>query len=113
MKASELRIGNFVVPPETPFEPIIINLDGLQYYGDDLIPVKPTEQFLLNLGFEKDFEGDFMMQWRGVTFYYRLSDFSFRRDFNVKTKLNVIPIEYIHQLQNLYFALTGEELLKQ
>lgn len=108
MKVSELRIGNWVVPPETPFEPVPINLKGLEYYGDDLIPIKLTEEWLLRFGFEKSKLNYWMLPNKSFFLGITLNNFIYPM-FDTD---NWIPIklEYVHQLQNLYFVFTGEEL---
>lgn len=67
-------------------------------------PIPLTEEWLLRFGFEKDRSG------------YRLDDInslSFSENYIVcwhDKVLGIKQIEYVHQLQNLYFTLTGEEL---
>lgn len=112
MRASELRIGNWVYlfgdPVQLTKEHIIYLL------GKDSLPesVTLTEEWLLKFGFEKlsNFEEQYMEEdyvWqidveRSPSLI--LSNGIFHED-NYGVKL-----EYVHQLQNLYFALTGEEL---
>ena len=123
MKANELRIGNYVNVPtkeQCPFridafeycsEQFIkvaqeIEISGTQihpltWYGGDLEPIPLTEEWLLKFGFERLGSGRFDFK----TFTYYLHDGSF---YNKTSRL--CTIKYVHQLQNLYFALTGEEL---
>jgi len=120
MKATELRLGNLVKNQKGVAEPIqgiytipdYIELLTETHVGlaDDFTPIPLTEEWLERFGFELDYEGDYILAWRGVVLYFRLSDMSLRRDYKQKNKLSIIPIDYVHQLQNLYFALTGEEL---
>ena len=117
MKANELRIGNWVrwnyeessegnvYPVEYGYE-----LDDIKNNPNIVKPIPLTEEWLVNHGEGIDFEGDYMFVWRGIVWYYRMSDFSVRRDYKQKNKINWVEIKYVHQLQNLYFALTGEEL---
>ncbi|MFH1348413.1 MAG: hypothetical protein ABIH58_02145 [Patescibacteria group bacterium] len=108
IKASELKIGNWVR-----------NIDGVEYpiengwqldEGDTVYPVPLTEEWLLKFGFEYDTitysRGELMLSshsdidlssynvWWGTLTYGNLN----------------FQIKYVHQLQNLYFALTGDEL---
>jgi hypothetical protein len=131
MKASELRIGNYVNVPikeQCPFridafeycsEKFIkvaqeVKLNGfevhpLTWYGGDLQPIPLTEEWLLKFGFEKT-------EWDNFNSYrlmignnnYAIVLYS---DGNCEVgDIITCKIEYIHLLQNLYFALTGEEL---
>lgn len=115
MKAQELRLGNLVY--DTGGKVNTINMDAFKYllsYGDtDICQVKPiplTEEWLVK------FDGKKIL-------YSEIKDYSFG-DYSVTIIKDVfkfwvvdsidsplcIEIKYVHQLQNLYFALTGEEL---
>ena len=109
MKAQELRIGNWV----TTVYPI--NKQPFQVYpmwfkqlptdkNHDLIlhtwePIPLTEKWLIDFDFERGvdywFKGDVILD-------ISPEGLSYRFHYNI--------IQYVHQLQNLYFALTGEEL---
>jgi hypothetical protein len=74
-------------------------------------PISLTEEWLLRFGFDKVLP-------RNDKMYYRLKDDFVIEENNVfllgddafeMLKLRR-KIKYVHQLQNLYFALTGEEL---
>lgn len=111
MNASELRIGNFVELTceghEDEPDLVIWGIEDYEYYDyrmNDINPIPITEDLLVKCGFVKDGEGD-----------YCKGDFCFRWQFNALTLLLDTgyikpPLMHIHQLQNLYFALTGEEL---
>ena len=115
MKANELRIGNLFVDKKTK---TIINIIGLteQYitfsghFKNDwqAKPIPLTEEWLLKFGFDKHFE-DFEKKIVGFYLTYNFND-----GISLNGKYMDEPIyidgEYVHQLQNLYFALTGEEL---
>ena len=62
-------------------------------------PIKLTNEILFLLGF-KSFGKDFIKN--GIIIHNR------KRGFVVNKKIPII--ESVHQLQNLYFALTGQEL---
>lgn len=111
IKANELRIGNIVKSnvgnPESN-DWVIIELHHLihihdgNYLGYEPIPL--TEEWLLKFGFkevscDKFFKDDFAVYFGWYEQISIYNDDQFLR--------NLI---YIHQLQNLYFALTGEEL---
>lgn len=117
MKASELRIGNLIVNPHTKeictvqaIKPkykqrknqstgeYFYFLDVIEYEGmnvtlDLFAPIPLTEEWLLKFGFKKSIHID---QWK-------------KRGFGFIDVSNP-QCAFVHQLQNLYFALTGEEL---
>jgi hypothetical protein len=135
MKASELRIGNYAtiengVWPTMKGIPLIVN--GTRCYKDNdfpastgdvnlnegeynqfdefIRPVPLTEEWLLKFGFE--------LQLRGTIKDY----LKFNSDGVSEMLISSIngtewttygvryKIQYVHQLQNLYYALTGQEL---
>jgi hypothetical protein len=105
MKATgqkELRIGNLVMK-ETGyiFEADFITLRvPHNYFG---IPL--TEEWLLKFGFAVT-DGLFGNKYRKSIDLYTMKDKSIGFVFDDYC----ITIQYVHQLQNLYFALTGQEL---
>ena len=105
MKAHELRIGNYAIfgnnANSTIEEIVAINntdwfYEGKKYWLEtknlegellkDFRPIPLTEEWLLKFGFERTYNSQF-------------------RYFG-----HYIKIKYVHELQNLYFALTGQEL---
>ena len=124
MEASELRIGNIVHGTHNGFAKDIVVYEfdrQLIQHTDDkqytlpitqFSPIRITEEWLLKLGFKSvGITGNvfeicfnsvdrFVIESDGTLFYpainYELCCFS--------------EFKYIHQLQNLYFAVTGEEL---
>jgi len=118
MKASELRIGNYVMDRGNK----VLLIDHWEYkdkisekridgyhpfteYVEHLQPIPLTEEWLFKFGFEigynktkmldvycKDF-GFLIERSNGGNFYYKK-----------------VYVQHVHQLQNLYFALSGEEL---
>jgi hypothetical protein len=108
LQANELRIGNWVEhnQPKTGYYTTVqkstfsVNVEKL------FKPIPLTEEWLLKFGFEKtDSHGDFE---------YLIDRYSyFRGSFYIADCDECgesVEIQYVHQLQNLYFALTGEEL---
>ena len=111
MRVEELRIGNYTYP----FDDINLVDDKTIFrdlievtYKDikdtyNLHPIPLTEEWLLKFGFEK-LEG-----WDD-TFFFQLNNVQIT-DYNVSgCDYDSFNIRHVHQLQNLYFALTGEEL---
>ena len=115
LKANELRIGNYlngkqghVIITEIRENNIVKIHDNTSsfYVGTCLKPITLTEEWLIKFGFEWN-GNKFLTIFTpcGKAFVY-LED-NFFKFVNVTIE---IPIKYVHQLQNLYFALTGEEL---
>jgi hypothetical protein len=114
MKASELRIGNYINEVEDGL--IIVNsIDSREHRfyvtdqngdinGEDFIePIPLTEEWLERFGFEySDLNGDSGL-WKIPPFQIYGKYNQFLYDYR-------LDVNYVHQLQNLYFALTGEEL---
>jgi hypothetical protein len=110
MKAKELRIGNWVNNGEQLDYVIdtssMMDLMNEAQVNEGLTGLKPiplTEEWLLKFGFEySDLNGDSGL-WKIPPFqiYGKYNQFIY--DYR-------LDVNYVHQLQNLYFALTGEEL---
>lgn len=122
MNAQELRIGNYVNWVDRKSDARILNLADFNIVCDSLNnnepyfkPIPLTEERLLEFGFEiKD--KNYSLNVGGELFRYAIKDgfviWKTHRNLwqmNEYTN-NYTQYEYIHQLQNLYFALTGEEL---
>ncbi len=104
MKATELRIGNFI--QYLMGDIITLELDGIDHIFKNIDKYKPiplTEEWLEKLGIRKAFNDYDQIDFCG---YYcdKLPQGGFI------FKATETPIKYVHQLQNLYFALTEEEL---
>lgn len=113
IQPQEIRIANYI-----EYNGEIIKLDGSLlccYIQNELeFPLNPiplTEEILLKLGFEKltskkdGFLADTYTCKKGTSFIVYFDGVRLSVSFwqgNEK--------KYVHQLQNLYFALTGEEL---
>lgn len=113
MEKNELRIGNYVrdMHSSNSFFGKVKALNATRcFYGDfncgynDLRPIPLTPEILGNCGFRKD----------GLTYKSKITLKQFfgenGKHFLFGYENANIDIFYLHQLQNLYFALTGEEL---
>lgn len=118
MKAQELRISNVIdfegrnaIVKEIDSVGVKVVFDDGEDIWIDLFQFQPiplTEDWLIKFGFEKDeydpyydllfFEVRF---YEGAYVYNPISEYF---------PAYGIGLEYVHELQNLYFALTGEEL---
>ena len=119
--ASDLRIGNWVQRIGWPLQ--IVGIKGTDiwldskgyefehYFYDGINPIPITEDWLLKLGFH---ETQRMAKY---------VEFSINNDYFLRLPIckhlekdywyalrGEVKIKYVHQLQNLYHALTGEEL---
>ena len=106
MKANELRIGNYVQFSGGAIykvDMLYIGFGGLEFWK----PIPLTEEWLLKFGFEK--KG---CNWELPNFRFHVNKsvnydgFLFCDGYSVITE----KIQHVHQLQNLYFALTQKEL---
>jgi hypothetical protein len=120
MRNTELRIGNIVeylvhdelANPKSEWVENVVDLDDLRAIetSENYRPMKLTENMLVNFGFECNIKAN------GEKFYYAGDAFICIRaeeDFEWVRYYNndfFSELEHVHQLQNLYFALTGEEL---
>lgn len=106
IKANELRIGNYIteVTASEDFYASVISIGvdtciyGIGYWAffDKLAPIPLTEKWLLDFGFENGFSELLFTNSDGDSFYIEDLPKSARK--------------YVHQFQNIIFALTGEEL---
>jgi len=115
MKASELRIGNYVcgLKMEEPIrrinDSIQYNYKTERYELDDIDldcfePIPLTEEWLLKFGFESN---PYQDRYENKVIQVECNKL---RGYTELWIDGMPHIKYIHQLQNLYFALTGQEL---
>ena len=119
MTVSELRIGNWVAHDGLPF--YIRDVEDLSDIERTLkhgtfTPIPLTEEWLLKFGFQLHSEYSFR------NFMLPKNKFFICRWMEDKPSVGVeetgafywsdhlLKIEYVHQLQNLYWCLCGEEL---
>ena len=111
MKASELRIGNFVkYLTLNGNSEILANGIYLFELGElELHEIPLTEEWLSKFGCIHETGGMYFFGNVGILHYRRENEFSLM-NYNYKKGQIYTTIKYVHQLQNLYFALTGKEL---
>ena len=112
MKANELRLGNYILDVFDLKNTVIrkIDLEDLSMfinYSNHPLPFRPiplTEEILLKCGFEKLGKYTFVCDTALMQLEIDV--------INNKLLHSILAIEikYLHQLQNLYFALTNQEL---
>lgn len=98
MKPNELRIGNIITSKssniawQVTVDDIILINDNPEHY----LPIPLTEEFKIQFGNDKLVLVDklgFVIFKNGYAYQFVFEDYT-----------------YIHSIQNIYFALTGEEL---
>jgi hypothetical protein len=118
MKAQELRIRNYARRKQ---DGIVFQLNSdeirwidyglnLDSFGKEIFEaIELTEEWLLKFGFVK----------RGIYYHFPKNDIFKLEQYKNKNafwlrhgteSIDCTRINYVHSLQNLYFALTGEEL---
>ena len=115
MKAAELRIGNWIQSSSN--KEYQINLSWYECCKDstegrdiqlDTFPIPLTEEWLIKFGFDRIIEDDKGNEYCNILYSLNGIDIWFYDEwkyFDLKQS-----IKSVHQLQNLYLALTGEEL---
>lgn len=127
MGVNELRIGNYVTLEEKVTKILGIKNEKVELLNYakwvELIKIKPillTEEILLKYGFKKYDKGE---SYDLNELYDNNSciSLSIRHDnlffitiyndnYNESSSLKLTHIKHLHQLQNLYFSLTNQEL---
>jgi hypothetical protein len=121
IKATELRIGNLV-----KFQGEIIEIDGIDkfniYWGNGNFapitingffrPIPLTEEWLKKFGieYEKDIDYFFISFELADGDIELISNTDELGTYWFSHQISTLKIRYCHQLQNLYFCLSGEEL---
>lgn len=124
IQLNELRIGNFIKGPLTingvfypdlaTVEPIELQLklDHFMWFkaNQDLFesiePIPLTEEWMLKFSDAKEFD----LKWdlhQYITVVKRYDKYF----LHFSDKGYLLDVKYVHQLQNICFALTGEELV--
>lgn len=129
MTANELRMGNWIyfrtgtpqqfestISAQDFFkmdEPMIRGKNPLDYF--QMSPIPLTEEWLLRFGFrDPDEIGWYHLETDFADYIYK-SDYKIFEQAVEPGDLGFVVeiaenIKYVHQLQNIYFFLTGEEL---
>jgi hypothetical protein len=118
MEAKELRAGNFVDHARVEsfvewslgmFECLndgTINIDNFS-------PIPITDELLIKFGFEKKWIYPKNHIHPEGWYVWELPFFTLSDNFCYQFSGTRTEIKYVHRLQNLYFALTGQELILQ
>lgn len=131
MKANEWRIGNYIYNYINGYRCLCkvnsIDINGIrvwdfikevkddtnQSYTYETFPIPLTEEWLIKFGLNetKDqdlFRVNYVNYHKGSNTFSYCIDYYFSEEGYVENMFK--EIKYVHELQNLYFALTNEEL---
>ena len=110
MKASELRLGNYVSKESLGVTKInIIDLDKINRYDFDYTEINLTEKWLSDFGFTQTNESEDVEQYNLNGFEIAIHEEDGEVYF-VYQHMVLRHIIHVHQLQNLYHALIGSDL---
>jgi hypothetical protein len=109
MKASEFRVGSYVdlygniarIIPDDFKKWVDVKWDAPAFN-----PIPLTEEWLVKFGCENTADGFIIDRFR--LFYNEVYKFWYVLDHGTGTYLT--KVEYVHEWQNCYFVLNGEEL---
>ncbi len=106
ISANELRVGNIVKKDEVEYVADFITIQMAHNYS----PISLTPEILEKCGFVQVRNGIGLRVFGGYVFVSMLFNlFPLVLDID-NSRMPLNNIKYLHQLQNLYFALTGVEL---
>jgi hypothetical protein len=111
IRENELRVGVYILYCEKVFQ---VDAECINmHWGDDLDdayrPIPLTEEWLLKFGFEKQIDDYYYFYGYYASFDADLPMW-FGQEGCCQKETIKENIKYVHQLQNLWFGLTGEEL---
>ena len=118
MKAQDFRIGNIVNHQEyksifkgriTSISPYRIGIDNrttIKLNSDNLIPIPLTEEWLLRFGFKQGtLKNCYFKSWGDNGVETVVFEYHYKGGFEYEIgEHRHKTIQYVHQLQNLYFA---------
>ena len=115
MKSNILRVGNYVnefgiIKKATPL--LILKLHQIEQANKvclDITSINLTEDLLIELGFKKSLYKKYWGQEfykKGISIYLEDGEFRF---YSYSNRAWTI-YEYVHEIQTLYYILTGKEV---
>lgn len=119
IRATELRIGNWVNDISgNPTQVRGVGTNGIWISKSGpatetaFKPIPLTEEWLVKFGFEyrSGWEDSWHKSPIGLYFNPYKSGVCLEQIWDKLIESDLVNIQYVHQLQNLYFALTGNEL---
>jgi hypothetical protein len=122
MKANELRIGNFLKYDDEIIQVSNLCKNYVEFYDkEDLLigdtpkyfqPIELTEELLVKIGFEGEMY-EFCLHTEDANITVNLIENRVEISFfgNCEAELCIkYNVKYLHELQNVYYCLTNEEL---
>lgn len=115
---SELRTGNLIIFKSTDTIEAVLDIETANrktpiinnVHISDVEPIPITEEWLFKFGYE----GRESISGKNEYFFFENQPHQIWKPFNkFLDEQYRFEIKYVHQLQNLYFALTGKELNNQ
>lgn len=112
MNCKELRVGNYVYCKGIIDE--VLGIGDNDYYtekhyhgvrDEDLTPIPLTDKILLKCGFKIGKENNYILHD-----LIEIVETDYGNTFFLMSNFIKSDVKYLHQLQNLYFALTNKEL---
>lgn len=124
MEAKELRIGNLTecyINGELKNKFHVVDADDIKIFLNNdwyvLKPIPLTEEILLRLGFNKDYKNGYIGIDSGNVDFVLTEPFvlgewqnCYEFEFIAGGWPKLKKIEYVHDLQNFFYSLCGEEL---
>lgn len=131
MKGSGLKVGSIVQPDidnhlacvigqlsdegvgclhSTPDDPVVRM--GMSYKYEEISPIALSPEWLLRMGFIQEPHGHRKFVLENDSFLFELSGNSDQISIYATGSGQIdVTIKYVHEFQNLYCALTGEDLI--
>lgn len=112
MKTNELRIGNYVMYADVickveGYSGGLLQTDGVYSFISKFHPIPINEKWLLKLGFEKRDDQKYSHLKFDRTW---VSLDSILVKWYGNALGGIMMLDYVHQLQNIFFAINSEEL---
>ncbi len=111
---TELRLGNLIKYNGKIYTVNMLIAKGIGvedelHKEEDIYPIELSEELLISYGFYKqDYELVLNVNENGCLVYWHNEMFVMMGQFADCT--DIVDCKYFHQLQNLYYSLTNEEL---
>ncbi len=110
MKSNELRIGNLVNVNSDMLSVTGADIAYFDFNGNDYSPIPLTPEILEKAGFYLQPQRISMWQRGRVKIWMGNNALAYLKHEDKDESYYIGECKSLHKLQNLYFALTGEEL---
>ena len=116
----DLRIGNWITVSEVTYRVTALSETKVHFKGrkggvsqEEIHPIPITQEILEKAGFKKKGKADLFDKFPNEGFTYHIYSHKvmiFHGPHNTLCHWLSTQIDFLHQLQNLYYCLTGREL---